>query len=291
MKKARRDEDSRSLFRLSPSGHTRRGRSSSAVLRHTQVQVSARPSHSSGVRVFLTKCAAIPRARTLSLWDVATPATPIGDWRERGPDASPQTRVTRRRLKASDERGTRTRRCSGRSDKAKLRRSTSSCARKIPDAKPQKAQSPRLVYSADGSRAFSMDQTIAPASSVTVTPSAKVSTFASPTADGSLMQIRGLRSPTGLRSKAHRSARTLTLASPAVRHIRTARARHGLKLGPLALRPLRVRCASPLQATTFACGRGTGGVLPPTPYTKPLATLARGRALGSWMRLLGQARA
>ena len=66
---------------------------------------------------------------------------------------------------------------------------------------------PRLVYSAEeGSRAFSMDQTIAPASSVTVTPSARVSTFASPTADGSLMQIRGLRSRTGLGSKVHRTA-------------------------------------------------------------------------------------
>jgi len=54
----------------------------------------------------------------------------------------------------------------------------------IPDAQGAPATAvlnARLAYSADGcSRAFSMDQTIAPASSVTVTPSARVSTFASP---------------------------------------------------------------------------------------------------------------
>jgi len=74
------------------------------------------------------------------------------------------------------------------------------------DAKAAKRAKPRLVYSADGSLAFSMDQTIAPASSVTVTPSARVPTFASSTADGSLMQVCELRSRTGLGSKVHRSA-------------------------------------------------------------------------------------
>ena len=112
------------------------------------------------------------------------------------PAARPVTRVCGGRFCAPDRTRLSNAPLLGRSDKAKLRRSTSSFARKIPDAKPQKAEPPRLIYSADGSRAFSMDQTIAPASSVTVSPSAKVSTFASPTADGSLMQIRGLRSST-----------------------------------------------------------------------------------------------